>query len=191
VIDSAEPIKDAVKMLTLDVQLVAPKFWFVVRAWNRDSRLVDCGWMDDWDQVRAKQVEHGITDNHVGIDSGFSAEEVYDACLKWGALVTMPNAIPLWRGWMPTKGFERREQWTDAKSKSPRPWNLGSAALPHNRFRMPLLEYSSSNLMDMLARLRTGAAPYKWELTNKADDTYFRHLDGEVKRPVFNARPSA
>lgn len=184
----AAPIEKATNLLTVDVQLVAPYFWFVVRSWNQDSRLVDFGPLDNWQEIREKQLEHSVADNHVGIDSGYRAEEVYEHCLAFGKLMRAGHGIPIWVGWTPMKGLDRRSQWNDPKTKVPRPFNLGSAALPHRKFRLPLLEFSGNHLKDILARLRAQKTRQRWELVERADDEYFRHLDAEHKKPIYHTR---
>lgn len=184
----APPISGAVPILTVDHQLTSPHFWYVARAWNKDSRLLDFGHLDRWEEVRAKQLEHKVADNHVSIDSGHAAEEVYEACLRWGQLVSRPHGPPFFVGWTPSKGFDRQEPWLDPKTKQARPFALGAAALPDKRFRLPLLEFMADHIKDILDRLRRGRAAFKWELSDKADDEYFRHLDAEYKKPFYNAR---
>jgi hypothetical protein len=186
----AEPIEGAQKILTADHQLTSPHFWFVIREWNAHSRLIDYGPLDTWEQIRDKQLEHEIADNHVGIDSGHAAEEVYEQCLRWGRMIRRHNQLPLWAGWLPMKGVDRDQPWLEDKTKLPRPFGLGRAALPHNDFRLPLLEFMPDYIKDILARLRASKTPWKWELSDQAgqDEEYFRHLDAEIKAPRWNAR---
>jgi len=184
--EGAAPLTEATPILTADYQLLAPKIWFIARTWKGDSRLLDFGPLDGFEQLRAKQIEHGILDHHVGIDSGHDAEEVYANCLRFGKLQHRPNDIPLWVGWTPMKGFDRRDQWQDPKTKQPRPFNLGSAALPHRRFRLPLLEFSTNHIKDMFERLRIGKTRFKWELIARCNEEYFKHLDAELKKPFYH-----
>ncbi|HRZ45584.1 MAG TPA: hypothetical protein P5555_10375, partial [Candidatus Paceibacterota bacterium] len=39
------------------------------------------------EEIREAQLAHGVTDNHVGIDSGHAAADVYAHCLRWGRIV--------------------------------------------------------------------------------------------------------
>lgn len=185
----AKPIAGAVKMLTVDVQLVAPYFWFIVREWNGDSRLLDFGPLDTWEEIRAKQLEHGIEDHHVGIDSGDDTDEVYKRCLAHGRLIHLgPGNLPIWKGWMPMKGSDerRRQSWKDPKTGQPRPFFLGRAALSHRRFQLGLLEFSGHFLKGILARLRQGKARIRWEVSDKVTDEYWKHLDAEYLKPKYN-----
>lgn len=185
----APPLENACRTITGDYQAVAPKVWFVARDWLAgNSRLVDFGPLDSLDELREKQLELKVPDNQVGVDSGFAAEEVYSYCLKFGKLFPKPNSLPVFVGWVPMKGFERRQQWRDPRSKTQRPFNLGSAALPHRRFRLPLLEFSTDHLKDILDRLRRGKTGFAWEVSEQADDVYFRHLDADKKEGVYSSR---
>ena len=70
--------------MTVDVQAVAPFFWWVVREWlNGSSKLVASGRADDYAAIRRVQVQLLVHDMDVGIDSGFSTQSVYDACAQW------------------------------------------------------------------------------------------------------------
>jgi len=202
--DDAPPVSGAVPILTVDHQETSPHFWYIVRAWETaeieidkrkkrlgtgHSRLIDFGSLDTWEQVRAKQQEHQISDNHVTIDSGHEASVVYEHCLRWGALARRPHAVPFFVGWTPSKGFpDRVEPWIDKKTKLPRPFQLGKAAIGHFRLELPLLEFNSPAIKDILERLRRGRTQWRWELSNKVDDTYFKHQDAEYKRPFYNRR---
>ena len=145
------------------------------------------------EEIREAQIAHGVTDNHVGIDSGHAAADVYAHCLRWGRIVSsrQPGLLPIHVGWTPMKGRERDASWKDPKTKQPRPYCLGSAALPHRKFRLPLLEFNGDFLLDILAKLRKGpegAGGFRWELTGQADEEYFRHLDAKVKKPEVIGR---
>lgn len=108
--------------------------------------------------------------------------------------------FPLWRGWMPAKGRERDAFWVDKKTKLPRPYFIGSAALPSTvRVRLPLLEFNGEHLLGWLQRLRKGpeTAGHRWELVpfptlpdlgvvgaRAVDaDEYFRHLNSKTLKP--------
>lgn len=189
----ADRLEQARTFLDVDVQIVAPYFWFVVREWSPTaSRLVDYGTLDTWEEVRAKQLEHSLPDNQVGIDSGDDTENVYGRCQAYGELRRRLGELPIWRGWLPMKGMDekRRGGWKDPKTGAPRPFTLGWAALAHRKFRLPLLEFSGHALKNMLARMRQGKSGYAWEVTEAAekDPEYWKHLDAEVLKPFYNPR---
>lgn len=192
--EADKPVGDqTVRLLTADVQAVSPYFWAVARDWTAKghSRLAWQGPLDTWEAIREKQLALGVADNHVLIDSGDGAQVVYDNCLRFGKLLSAAHTLPIWCGWMPGKGREREAKWTDPKTKLPRPFLFGSAALPHQRFRLPLLEFNGDALLDILSKLRRGpdkSGGIRWELIECADETYFRHLDAKVKKAVTAGR---
>lgn len=189
IITESARLEGASGHMTVDVQERCPFFWIIVRDWRKGySRLVDATHCDTWEEVREIQLRNGVQDNRVFIDSGHKTQEVYENCLKFGKLIHPPNDLPQWVGWMPSKGRESEASWKDPKTGQPRPFFLGSAALPHKRFRLPLLEFNSTVLKDVLARLRKEGKPYPWELNEKATDEYFRHMDSNVKVPVATGR---
>lgn len=196
-------LAESVTLLSVDCQLVAPYFWAVARSWRPDgwSRLVWAGHFDQWETLRALQVALGVQDRHVTIDSGHKAQEVYENCLRWGAKAPGGlRKLPLWRGWTPAKGREREASWVDKVTKLPRPYFVGSAALPSTvRLRLPLLEFNGEHLLSWLQRLRKGpdAAGLRWELvpfptlpdlgvtgaTAVDADEYFRHANSKTLKP--------
>lgn len=188
--DLEKPVgDDQVTILTADFQMLAPYLWYVARTWakNGDSRLVRCGHLDTFEDLRAVQLDLKVPDNLVFIDSGYSAADVYAACRRYGKLVPVPNAPATHVGWIPCKGRERTMGWVDPKTKQPRLWTLSSAPLEARGLRMPLLEFNGEFLRDVLARLRRRGQP-RWELTDAADETYYSHLDSYVRRPVVVGR---
>lgn len=187
----AQPIEGAVKFLTVDVQLVAPYFWFIVREWNGHSRLLDFGPLETWEEVEAKQREHGIADNHVGPDSKHRPDEVFSKCLGHGVIKPMGmGKLPMFVGWTPLRGTDeqRRQGWKDPKTGQPRPYSLGYAPQTHRRFQVPLLEFGGHQLKHILSRLRQGRTPWKWEVCESVTEEYWKHLDAEYLKPVYNSR---
>jgi hypothetical protein len=192
--ENVAPIaEDTGRILTVDYQQNAPYFWFVARdfAKNGDSRVVKAGSLEQWHQVRELQLDLKIADNHVGIDSGYDAQTVYKECLRWGKMVQLPNALPIWVGWTPMKGRDGNVVWTDKKTRQPMLYYRSRAPLSHKEFELSLLEFNGDALKDILAKLRKGpehAAGIRWELIEDLPPEYFRHLDAEVKMEVPGPR---
>lgn len=181
----AAPIEGSANILTADYQLLSPHLWYVCHQWNGHSRLLEFGCLDSFDELRKVQLKHKVEDNHVGLDSGHAAIDVYNACLRWGILNKSAHP-PLWIGWLPMKGFDRREQWRTRNNQTVRPFTVGNATLSSGGVRLPLIEFSTNHLKDMLDRLRFGRTPWRWELCSRIDDEYRRHQDAEYKKPVYN-----
>lgn len=71
-----------------------PHRWFICRAFARDgrSRLVDCGRINEWADVRKKQLELGVLDGpgpRVVVDRRYDPVEVDEVCarFKWFGLM--------------------------------------------------------------------------------------------------------
>lgn len=191
IVAGAEALSEkAVKFLTVDCQANAPFFWFVVRAWNEDgsSRAIDAGSLDTWQDVRDKQMEHGVQDVHVVIDSGYDAPAVYSECLRFGRFHQRSGRIPLWVGWMPAKGMQRRG-WRNPKTGVDEPFFLrgidprvGDNRGGQGRLELKLLEFATDPSKDILDRLRRGQTPTRWEVSDTVSKSdYWRHLDCEHK----------
>lgn len=181
---------EAVKFLTVDCQATAPFFWYVVRAWNKDgsSRAIDAGPLDTWHDVREKQKQHGVQDVHVVIDSGYDATSVYAECLRWGRYVPRDGRVPLWVGWIPAKGLQRRG-WRNPKTGVEEPFYLrgidprvGDNAGRQGKLELKLLEFATDTTKDIFDRLRRGKVSTRWEVSAPvATPEYWRHLDCEHK----------
>ena len=174
----------AVKLLTVDCQHDC--FWFVVRVWLAgDSEAIDAGRLTTWEEIEAKQAEHGIPNAGVLVDSGFGArsdKEVYSHCAQHA------ETAGSWRvGWLSTKGLPGRElwpgrhggmvPWTETKDGVEPFWGTSLAG----RFRIPLLRFSADWFKDVLSDLRRQKGPHKWSVRPEvATETYWKHLDGET-----------
>jgi len=187
-----EQVGNPMRLMAVDCQGASPYFWYVVRDWAEGghSRLVAQGHADTWDEIRQTQLDSGVPDAGVIIDSGFQAADVYMRCLQHGQLKAAVG-LPVWRGWMPSKGRERDRAWKDAKTGATLPYVLGSAPLPHRRFLLPLLEFNGDMLLSVLAKLRKGpekCAGIKWEVVEGIiDEEYWRHMDAKVYVPKTTA----
>lgn len=190
--EAGKPVgTDPRRLMTVDVQLVAPYFYLVFRDWTPTAcRLVEACIAETWEEVRDKQQKLGVLDHHVLVDSGDQTEAVYRNCVRWGKLVPA-NGIPLHVGWLPAKGREMEASWIDPATGTRRLWTLGSAAMGHSRFRLPLLEFNGDHILDILTRMRKGpdgCGGFRWELTESASEEYFRHLNSKIKKAVVVGR---
>lgn len=184
------------KALTVDCQQRAPYFWYVARSWaNGDSVGLAAGSAETWEDIRAVQQSHGISDCAVLVDSGFGAKsdaEVYKTCARFGEIVQRPQGLPICLGWMPTKGMPGRKRWKSPDSGLMVPYflrptdpYLGTSGA--GLVEISLLEFSGDFYKDILENLRAGKAGAKWEvLESMASEEYWRHMDCEQKTAVFS-----
>lgn len=196
VVPNAEGMpEDTVRFMAVDYQAREPYFWFTVRAWDAqgNSRTIDAGSLDTWQDVRDKQQHHQVEDRHVIVDSGFDATTVYAECLRYGKLMARPGLVPLWVGWMPAKGIPRNG-WRNPKTNTEMPFFLrgidprvGDNNGVRRSLELKLLEFATDTTKDILDRLRRGKTPLRWEVAQEvASQEYWRHLDCEVKTRKFS-----
>ena len=98
-----------IKVLTVDVQ--QGYIYFTLRAWSTlgESRLIDCGIMPTFDDLRVYQIAAAVMDRLVFIDCAYEPGRVFEACLQHGRWV-IDSAHPTgraWDGWTPVRGDER------------------------------------------------------------------------------------
>lgn len=190
------------KIMTVDCQGKAPFFWYVIRAWNRDvgSEAIDAGSLDTWDDVAAKQKEHGVDDRRVIIDSGFGAKsdsQVYRTCAEHSD-VWVHNGRPVSVGglcgiigWRPCKGIAGRRRWPDKATGTDQPYMIRAidpfiGTVKQGKFGMELFEFSSDLFADVLHELGENKRTFKWTVSERAGtQDYWSHWDSEVKAWVF------
>jgi hypothetical protein len=209
---SDSPLNEARRYLTADVQAAAPYFWYVCREWQGgNSRLVAAGHADDFAALRRIQVELGVHDMDVGIDSGFDTQTVYDACAGFSNTSVNPVSYPcglryppegglrkpMLIGWMPMKGRETGARFT-TRSGSIHPFGVSTSTSMRTDVVQPLLVFDSEHLRDMLSRLRQSSEAGSWAVCSlpirlQAEgaycvdpDQYWKHLDSHVLKPTAN-----
>ena len=183
VIKDGKPLVETVRIMTVDVQV--DHFWVLIRDWvaGGHSRLMMWKRVELYDDVRNFQKSNNVKDDLCGMDSGHEGPTVHRECARYG--------------WFAMRGDDRKS-WPMANSKNEK------VELPFVvRILDPLigthaqgtkniaeLRFNPDSFKDILASLRDpGRAPIRWEITESyATDEYFRHLDGEVRTRVFNAK---
>lgn len=182
-------------LLTVDCQAKSPSFWYVVRVWKGgNSRGIDAGSLDTWEEIESKQAEHKIDPAAVFIDSGYGARsdaEVYQRCAEHSDKVPFGSQLTL-VGWMPVKGQPGRKRWQDPRTKLMVPWfskpiDPYTGTSLQGQLSLELLEYAGDAYKDILDQLRRQAGGFEWSIAgNIATDEYWRHMNGEVKTAVRN-----
>jgi hypothetical protein len=189
-----------VALLTVDVQRVSPHFWFVVRKWKGGNSVgVDTGSLETWEDVRAKQIEHGIPDSLVFVDSGDRAPEVYRQCIahhrpEAGYRAVHGALVPLC--WRPMKGDEgyREFRKDEARGKAPSPVrdeypDPYSGEDRQNQYRVELLTFRSDYFKSVLDALRGNRLGVSWTVEEQAaSPEYRRHMVAEQLTAVASSR---
>jgi hypothetical protein len=189
-------ITEPTKILTADYHANRPYLHYVARAWgaNNDSECFDAGELDTWEELRAKQLEHGILDECVVIDSGYNASDVYAACARFGQFMPRRDKLPLHMGWLPAKGMPGRKKWPDPDTRLEVPWYLRASdpflgTSQAGQVEMSLLEFSGDFFKDILDAMRQGKGGVKWRVLSKAaTEEYWRHLDSEHRMRERNPK---
>ncbi len=121
-----------------------------VREWadDGDSRLLWEGVVSTWRELQEVVKRFGVPPEHVGIDSGYSTQDVYDSCVDCG--------------WQPMKGESRGIYLSDETDNDGTPikliWRESLVPMANGR-HIPLLLWSSQSAQDNLAFLLSGNGP--------------------------------
>ena len=184
------------RFLTADYHLNEPFLWWVVREWNLkgDSHLINFGSMNSFKELEEVQKMYQIPDSQVFIDSGFNAQRVYEECLLRGKREPYPpngigyrrerNVPPVWVhfGWTPVKGYTTQKNWYDEETGIPVVFSWAEASILSDDIALPVLQFSTSQLKDMLRAMRLRETEQIWAVTDivdKRSSVYWQHLDAE------------
>lgn len=198
-----EVVAEWKKLQTVDCQESAPYFWHVVRAWDGgNSEGIEAGPLMTWEDIRSRQLANSIQDVGVVVDSGFGAKsdaEVYKNCARFSEWQRIQDARRMTAiGWIPAKGMPGNTRWREKKTDDATavmlPWVLRSVdpytgTSDAGKAEMNLFEFSGDFFKDILAALRQGKGDHRWAVSQEmATETYWRHMDAEVKAPTVNKR---
>ena len=195
IVEQITIVDNSVTLLTADVQATSPQFWFTVCRWTLAGvTVIDAGSCETVEQLRDKQIEHEVADVGVMIDSGFGARsdaEVYRNCARFG-IIDEDCDPPTHCGWMPAKGQPSRKTWKDENGDAA-PYFLRAidpfrGTDKAGQIEMSLFEFAGDYFKDILAEIRKGGGPYKFEvLQSVATETFWRHMDSEIKKTIEGA----
>lgn len=198
VVSKDAPLGDGnwARFLTADYQELEPHIWWVCRAWEKlsgNSRLIEHGSCNTWEQLESIQKRLGVVDTAVGVDCGYDPTGVYEECCRHGQIKTRPyDPKHPWKqtriivGWHPMKGFGKNQGWYD-KDHNPMLWGYGEARMAHKEYGIQIVEFNSQVLKDILKRMRQRKTNEKWEIAAEWDtDEYRIHLMSEVKKARVN-----
>jgi hypothetical protein len=177
--------KDGALAMTVDYQQSSPHFWYVIRRWFDDSCVgVAAGSCEEWDDLRAIQLRHGVKNELVMIDSGYQSADVLRHCAEHCELRGKE-----FFGWTASKGFSFANMWRDRETGMVTPLKLDYAdpfAGTSDAYKgtISILNFLNDYFKDYLQRLREQKdGAFRWSVSREmASDEYWRHMDGEIKR---------
>jgi len=156
-------------VMSIDVQMDC--FYYVVRLLSIDgmSRLINCGRVSFWEDLKAVQEKHEIHPAFVFVDSGFGKKgEVYEQCAL--------NA------WTALKGDGMRDRFSHTQPNGKKIFKfyseLTKAGTPSGKVAK-LHHYSNLNVKDILDRLKR--YPDKWQVPPDVPEEYLKSLESEKR----------
>lgn len=160
-----------IRVMTVDNQRGSqgdiPHRWYTCRAFARDgrSRLVDCGRLNEWSEVRARQLELGVPDPTperpgpwVVVDRRHNPTEVDEICAEYhwyGLFGTDSDEFPHGEN---SPFFGKRVLFSE-----PRQIDIGFGTKEQGRKHAVYFLFSDQRTEDILAPLRAGKAE-QWEV---------------------------
>ena len=172
--------------MTIDVQELAPYFWFVIRDWadNGRSRLRRCGYAHTWDEVKDISEKENLPARFVHCDVTYKPDEVYQHCARWGWIA--------FRG-RPEDFFTHRVEDPNGTVRSIRRYfserRLVDPAIgtdqqsgPNSTRRSRAIEFmwADTPVKDVLFRLFGGKGVY-FGVPKDAPQYYLNHMSSERK----------
>jgi hypothetical protein len=177
------------KILSADYHQNEPFLWYVVRAWNGgNSHGLEAGSCFQFEDLEAVQRRHGVSNEGVFIDSGYSQSTVYGECIMRGdQLPRGDGELPLHMGWMPTRGVDGERDFYDKETRQKVKWMISpcdpqSGKGGAGKISLERLLFVADFYKDILANLRKGRGDYKWTVSEEMNNpVYWKHMDGQKK----------
>lgn len=186
----------AIQVITVDVQ--QGHIYYLRRAIvpGVGSRMMDCGTMPGFEDLRAYQVAHGVMDCCVFIDCAYRPTDVFEACLQHGRWVNDPERPhppfggARWDGWTPIRGSDFDEcsfriQGQPIKSR----WRFYDHDTQSGKSRsskyIRLFEYSKPFFRDQLF-LYAITGHIRWELPRNTPDDYIKQMQNVERRELLD-----
>lgn len=194
--------KEWVRIMTCDFQAKGGLKFYVIREWNKngnESRRLSFGVERTWEEINEIRKKWGIRTPNVGVDSGFSAVEVYQTCLKFGEDFYDPVLKKkIYLTWVCMKGDGAKLSYMheDKVSRYFAPLSKQDAMFPvdskfHGRPAKLLLWSNYSIKSILITQLRDGKLKnVKW-LVDKKDADYEKQLYSEMLKEEIDKKSGA
>jgi hypothetical protein len=203
-LDDAGVPKCERRFITVDVQEKGGRhYWALCRDWSAigESRLRYFDKLFAWEEIRAKQLELGIPDKRVIVDSadGNNTREIYEVCCRYGWTAFQgvdresfphPNprqpSKPIMKLWSrsvkgdPSLGARVKAKGTRAGRRAVK---LYAGA---RRFAT-LYRWSNPSIKDILARLLSNSWKY-WGRPSNEPREYTNQVNSEIKKQERDKR---
>lgn len=187
-IERVEVTAEWAKIMSVDYQQNEPFLWYVVRAWNGgNSHGLEFGSAFQFEELDAIQKKHGIKNEGVFLDSGYSPSAIYAECILRGEHRERSGALPTSLGWMPTRGVDGEKEFFDRTTKQKVKWMVQecdpqSGKSGAGQISLERLIFAADFFKDILVNLRRGKGDYKWTVSEEMNvPQYWKHMDGEKK----------
>lgn len=170
-------------VLTADIQEAGGwHCWAVARAWQpgAGSRLLWCGRLESWDELRAKQLELSVHDEFVFCDSADQTRSVYwNACrFGWGCLLgSDAKSFSHF-----SKNGRVARPFSPVSVGDPLAGKTGDTSGLTRRY-CRVFKWSNPTIKDMLSSLRKSGS---FLIPDDTPAAYAEHMASEVKKEVCN-----
>lgn len=187
------------KQIAVDNQRGFVKFNYSIFNRAGEKRTVEAGSLATFDDLRAYQLAKGVKDRGVGIDCAHKPNDVYDACLKYGAWIQDPTGGKnhIWNGWLPLLGDDAEEFTTYLRDKDGNQiaiksnWKavLINATEGRTAKQKPIHRFSWSNphYKHQLYFVRIKGAGAKWEIPKNVSEQYVKEVQAVERKDVRDA----
>ncbi len=155
-------------------------FYYAARSFSVDgkSRLIDEGKVLTFEELREKQIELGIGNRALGIDSGYETNLVYANCVKYGWTAFKGEDKEYFVHSI--NGKQRRRIYSERKKADPAIGTRGQGKMWANLFL-----WSNPKIKDLLSLLRRGHGP-DFDVPGDVSEDYKAQIKNEVKKVKHN-----
>jgi hypothetical protein len=166
--------------MTIDVQELAPYFWWVIRDWTGDgrSRLRKCGSSHTWQELRELQLKEGLPDRFVHCDVSHRSDEVLQQCAEWSWIALRGRSED---SFVHTRGLTRPVRYYFSEPRYIDPAiGTDKQGLRHRALE---IMWSDTPVKDILLRLYGGKGKY-FGIARNVPQIYLNHMSAERKMVV-------
>jgi len=156
--------------------------WVVVRAWqaNAGSRLLWCGRLESWDELRSKQLEFSAPDENVFCDAADQTRSVYWNACRFGWVCLWGSDMKHFAHF--TKGGRANRPFSPVSVGDPLAGKVGDTTGLTRRYAR-VFKWSNPTVKDMLLTLRLSGS---FLVPDDVPAVYQEHITSEIKKEIRN-----